>query len=408
MSWHDDALTPPDGGDNSRARAWYDQEVEFGHPVVSETTVQLIEAEFSPLIVERYEGFKEKFLKWMKLVGKNYQKREGYADATVRTTHYKIEDIFRWKWKREGEFSITFDTEEAYTYLASRLAATTDSDRTYTDYEKAVKRFHDYERTVNGKDYSSLEDYIEANGKKELDFDRNDTSKSDKDKLHKEELRRLYNAALTVYSVRSYHNKRMSSEERDRIKTMLAERHHKPKASIGPEDFRKANSWKIPSLMAVAVNLGLRPIEVKRANINWIDLDNKKMIFPPKDAAKSDEPWVCDLSSEAVTALEKWIDERAAYEKYDDSPALWLNERGNRYSVQSLNGILEDLLEEAEINEGVRDLSFYSIRHGAATYWANETNLEKAAKQLRHSRLETTKRYIRDSSHPTDDISPIG
>jgi site-specific recombinase XerD len=409
MGWHEDSIErETERTNDTPARAWYENNPELSHPVVSEKTVQLIEGEFSPLVVERYRDFKEKFLTWMGTIGKNPQKREAYSKATIRVTHYKIEDIFRWKWKREGEFSITFDTAEAYTYLASRLAATDNSDRTYTDYEKAVKRFHEYERSVNNENYPTLEDYIEENEKKPLEFDRNDTSKSTKDKLHKDELRRLYNASLTVYSVKSYHNNRMSADERDRIKAVLAERLHKPKGDIGPADFKKANSWKIPSLVAASVNLGLRPVEIKRANKDWIDLQNKKMVFPAKDSAKSDDPWVCDLSSEAVTALTKWLDERIAYDKYDERDALWLNQQGNRYSVQSLNLKLDDLLEEAGIEAGVRDLSWYSIRHGAATYWANETNLEKAAQQLRHSRLETTKRYIRDNSHPTDDISPIG
>lgn len=406
MSWHEDAQEIEAG--KSRAQEWYERNVEFKHPVVSDTTVQLIEAEFSPLVVERFREFKQKLLTWLAVAGKNHQQRDGYALETVKTTHYKIEDIFRWKWKREGEFSITFDTAEAYTYLASRLASTDDTDRTYTDYEKAVNRFHEYERTVNGRSYPTLEDYVKENNEKPLDFDRNDTTKTEKDKLHKDELRQLYNASLTVYSVKSYHNKKMSISERQRIAAMLAERFHKPKSEIGPEEFKKANSWKIPSIIATAVNLGLRPVEVKRANRDWIDLDNKKMIFPPKDAAKSDEPAVCDLSSEAVTALEKWLEEREAYELYDGRDALWLNQRGNRYSVKALNRIFQDLLDEAEIDDGVRDLTWYSIRHGAATYWANETNMEKAAQQLRHNRLETTRRYIRNSTHPTDDVSPIG
>jgi integrase len=406
MSWHENAVSPD--AQDGRKDEWYEENPDFSHPIVTNPTTQLMEEEFSPLVVERYREFKDKFLTWLAVAGKNHQKREGYAQQTVKMTHYKIEDVFRWKWKRDDQFDTTFDTAEAYTYLATRLASTDDTDRTYTDYEKAITRFHNYERTVNNKQYPTLEEYIEREGKQPLEFDRNDTTKTEKDKLHKPELKQLYNASLTVYSVPSYHNKSMTPKERSNIASMLAERNHKPAEEIGPEDFKKANSWKIPSMIATAINLGLRPVEIKRADTNWIDLENKKMVFPPKDAAKSDEPWVCDLSSEAVTALGKWLTEREAYEKYDDRDALWLNQLGNRYSVKVLNRVFRDLLNEAEIEDGVRDLSFYSIRHGAATYWANEANMEKAAQQLRHSRLETTKRYIRNSSHPTDDISPIG
>jgi integrase len=404
MSWHEEV--PDTDEDLARADEWYEEDVDFNHPVVSDSTIELIEAEFSTLVVERFRDFKEKFLTWLATAGKNHQKREGYALRTVKMTHYKIEDVFRWKWKREGEFSITFDTAEAYTYLASRLAATDQSDRTYTDYEKAIARYHNYERTVNGKDYPSMDDYIEGSEKKPLDFKRNDTTKTEKDKLHKEELRKLYNASLTVYSVKSYNNKRMSKQERQNIKLMLAERFHKPSEEIGPEDFKRANSWKIPSIIAVTSDCGLRPIEVQRAKVDWFDLENNLMIVPKEESTKVEENWECALSEKTITAAGNWLDERETNENYWDSDAMWLTKNANPYKGRSLNRILNKLMEEAGIDAPNRKLSWYSFRHGAATMWAEEQGIYQAKEQLRHKAVETTLRYTRggNKKRPTDSL----
>lgn len=104
--------------------------------------------------------------------------------------------------------------------------------------------------------------------------------------------------------------------------------------------------------------------------------------------------WEVVLSSEATRALSNWMDERDALKKYDDSDAIWLTKYGNPYSSGSLNSLLNKLIERANIEPRNRDLTWYSIRRGVATLWANEEGIHNAKEQLRHKQIETTERYI--------------
>jgi len=94
-----------------------------------------------------------------------------------------------------------------------------------------------------------------------------------------------------------------------------------------------------------------------------------------------------------VNLLERWLAERETREKYDDSDRLWLTRKGNPYSTQSLNGLLDRLCETAEIPTGGRDVTWYSIRHSVGTYMAREEGLAAAQAQLRHKSEQTTMKY---------------
>jgi len=221
-------------------------------------------------------------------------------------------------------------------------------------------------------------------------------------------MRELYEQALNRYSVKSYHHKNLSSEEREEIKATLAQRFGKPKSEIGPEDFKRANSWKIPSMIAVTSDVGLRPIEVSRAKVSWLNLDQDMMAIPKEEATKNDSHWVCELSSRTVNALEHWLDERESYEMYDGRDELWLTRMANPYNARSLNPLLNKLLDESSIETDQRNLSWYSFRHGVASAWAEERGLYQARNQLRHKDIETTLRYTRNGgsgvSQPADGI----
>jgi integrase len=54
-------------------------------------------------------------------------------------------------------------------------------------------------------------------------------------------------------------------------------------------------------------------------------------------------------------------------------------------------------MEKAGIDQRGRDLSWYSIRHGVATVWAEDKGIYKAKNQMRHKSIETTLRYTRNS-----------
>lgn len=88
-------------------------------PPVSKPTKTALER-FAPIYADEYDGFKRDFLSWHLRRGKNPFKGDGYAKETVKTTHYKIEKAYRWKWEQESAFT------KEFTQVERRLHAVAD------------------------------------------------------------------------------------------------------------------------------------------------------------------------------------------------------------------------------------------------------------------------------------------
>jgi hypothetical protein len=265
--------------------------VEFPVPLVAEATKEQLE-DFSALLADDYREFKENFLEWLLIEGQDTYKRQGYSEATVRTTHYKVEEAYRWLWEREGSYTKEFTPEDATELIGFLVRRTTHPESHVYMFEKSLKRLFIFFREKQDKDIPEWSHDIPLN---------TSSDSSTKDKFYPEEMRALYEAALAVSSVKSYHS--VSRGERDRIKTYLAQRFEMPKSEIGPDEFDQANSWKVPSIVSVASDCGLRPIEVGRAKVDWFNLENQKMLVPKEDATKNNDEWECALSSNSVTAV---------------------------------------------------------------------------------------------------------
>ena len=351
-------------------------------PVASDTQEEL--KQFAPLKREDYEGFKEDFLKWLLREGKSPSKGKGYAKDTVRQTHYRVDHAYRWKWEQEGQYSTEFTPGNADTLIKFLNHRTAKPESEAAKYQKSLKRLLKFFNETKQRDYDWDPDHLS---------DKSGDSMSH-NYFKKHELGKLYNAATEISSFKSYHNKAMSAEERDRLKTHLAQRFEMQKQNVGPEDFDRANSWKLPSLIAVACDTGLRPVEVKRSNTGWLNLSDHQLTIPKDESSKGDSMWEPALSSRSVRALDHWLKERDSLEKYDGRDEIWLTKYGNPYESGSLNRILDKLLSESGIAPRNRDLTWYSIRRGVATVWANEEGIHNAKEQLRHKDIETTERYV--------------
>ncbi|WP_277556218.1 hypothetical protein [Halobaculum limi] len=79
-------------------------------------------------------------------------------------------------------------------------------------------------------------------------------------------------AAMEYGSVHHYNS--VTPSERDKWNTYLSQRLQKPKAEVTMKDWEKANSFKYTSMIHVALDAGLRPIEIKRSNVHWVDTEN--------------------------------------------------------------------------------------------------------------------------------------
>lgn len=382
--------TKPPDRDGTFVAPFHDHREELPVAPVSEQNAEVLE-QLAPLYVEAYHDFKETFLAWLQRTGKNVFKGTGYAEGTVKQTHYKLDRAFRWKWSHTGDLSTEFTPEEADTFCTYLVQQTPTDDNGVRDHIKALKRYFKWRVEVEDDDIDWEYEHLDK-------LDSVDDSKS----IHyfkQWELSALYDAAIDYGSFPSYRSKSITPEARDRLSAVLAQRFEKPKEEVGPDDWDRASSWKWPALIATSIDVAFRPIEVKRARTGWFNLRDDELVIPSGEASKSDEPWECVFSKRSVNALRRWFAEREALPKYEGTDAVWLTKYGNPYDTNSLNTMLPRLLERTEIEPNGRDLSWYAIRRGSATMWANNVGLEKAAAQLRHSKLETTQRYVKSETN---------
>jgi len=363
------------------------QTTELPVPPISEDTKEALEP-YSPMVRQDFKQFKIDFLHWLIEQGKDTYRQEGFAESTVKTTHYKLESAFRWLWEEDGEFT-KFIPQDRATELLDDLMKYSDYPDSYIwNVEKAIRRLYKYLREHKNRPLDEWEHDIPVEPSRG-----SDSSENIKDRFYPEEMNRLYEVSLQVYSIRSYWS--VNPDERQELKRFVSQQQGVNIEDVGEEHFEKASSWKYPSIIAVTSDLGLRPIEVGKMQADWVNLPHNEINIPAKDSTKNKESWNCEISSTTRNALENWMQQRQSYEKYDDSDYLWLTKYGNQYNARSLNKVLDKLMEEADLEEGNRNLSYYSFRHGVASLWTEKEGIGKAAEQVRHSNLKTTKNYLR-------------
>jgi site-specific recombinase XerD len=327
-----------------------------------------------------YRSQREDCLEWLLTVGKNPEKAEGYAFQTVSNRAYRMDMFYRWVWKQENGYTADVMPNHADDWL-EYLARLEKSNAHKDNCRKAVRmlfkwRHHEY----------GIEKW-----EPKLSFSTTGGTTAPRDYLTKQERSKIREAALEYGSIPDYNN--LDPQERSRWKAYLAQRFEKPKSEISPVDWERANGWKIPSLVWVSLDAGLRPIEVERAVIAWADPMNGVLRIPKEDSSKNEDNWLVSLQDRTAEILGRWLREREAYMMYDDTDALWLTRQGNRYQSATLRHVLNRLCEIAEIDTEHRQMSWYTIRHSTGTYMTREEDLAAAQAQLRHKSPETTMRY---------------
>lgn len=351
---------PAAGGTDSESFTTTPDPVDLDFPLVSERSREDLES-FGVNLVEDYQDFKHDLLTWLGSFEKNPRKAERLASSTLQSTHYKLETVFRWLWDIEEAYTTELTPEHADSFIQLLDRSNGMIDSTVLHHAKAIKRSFKYSNYVHGTEYDwdPEAELSPANG-------------DERDYLRRAAFKPLYQAALEYSSVKSYHNTSMSDKEREQIKIYLSQRMGIPKEKVGPGEFKEANSWKIPSVIAVTLDTGLRPVEAGRASVNWVNLENNELNTPKDESTKNEAHWNCSIKKRTAKVLERWLTERASYEKYDGRDELWLTKRGTRYGSKSCNYILDRLIEEGDVPIPTHeDISWYSIRHGVATYWAN-------------------------------------
>ena len=333
-----------------------------------------------------YREFRRELAEWMLHLGKNPLKAQGYSETTVKNRMNKLDLFFRWVWEYEEMYVQDITTDHADAWMRD-LATKDFKESTKCHYQKSVQTLFKWQREARGRDVT---------WDREIKYSDPSTTYQPREYLSRKDRRKMRQAAMSYGSVPHYNS--MTPEERGRWKSYLAQRLQKPKSEVTRNDFLEANSFKYTSMIYVTMDAGLRPCEVKRANVTWFDPDNGVLRIPREEASKRRENWMMPLKPETTQILKQWVDERGTKEKYDGRSALWLTKYGNRYNKDSFRrDVFRPIAEEAGLDLENRDLTPYSIRHSTATYMAEEKGLAVAAAQCRHKSKQTTQKYEHSS-----------
>ena len=345
------------------------------YPVVTEASEEYL----NQRQLLEYRSEREECLRWLLTFGKNPDKAEGYAKGTIKPRAYRLDQFYRFVWEREGGYTVNLTHDHADAWM-DHLARRDVSAAHQVSCQKCLKMLYKWLHLERGL------------GEWEPEFTfSSDSSSNPRDFLTREERRAIRDAALEYGTIPSYNN--LIPSERDRWKAYLAQRLEKPKSDIGPDDWDRVNGWKFPSLVWTSLDAGLRPIEVERSTMSWIDIDNSCLRIPKADSSKNHDNWVVGLRDRTGEVLQNWCEERRAREEYDDTEAIWLTRNGNPWNNNSLRDLLHRLCDVAGIETEHRQMSWYTIRHSVGTYMTREEDLAAAQAQLRHKSPETTMKY---------------
>jgi len=349
--------------------------VEIEIPLVPEKSKEFLNEKQ----VVDYRNYRREFIEWLKVFGKEPEEVEGYAEDTVKRTAYRVGKWERFIWKQEGGYSVPLDHSHADAYL-KHLATSDHSSAHQTNTQASLKRYFKWR----------AHEHAEDEWEPEFTFSKKNST-NPPDFLTKSERKKLREAALNYGTIPTYDS--LTPEERTRWKRHVAQVIRKPVEDVKPDDWKRVNGWKYTSMVWVSLDAGLRPVEVGRATVDWVDLDNELLRIPKQDSSKNRNNWQVGLTSRTADALQHWLDERKNYERYHDTDALWLTREGNPYGSNSLRRILHRLCEKAGIDIENRSMSWYSIRHSVGTGMAKERGLAAAQAQLRHESVQTTMKY---------------
>lgn len=364
---------------------------KVGEPPEKLGDIRVVSVKAEPYLNEHqrsdYKQWRYNLLRWCLNLGKNPEKAEGYSKHTIHSRASRISLFTRYVWDDEGRYTTNFTHDHADAYM-EELAYGDTSQENKASHQKSLKMLFKWRAHVHGGELWDPD----------ITFSSTSVNQNPRDYLTREERQKIREAALEYDSIPAYGA--LSPEERDRWKTYLAQRFGKKKGNVSPDDFERANSWKIPSLVWASLDAGFRPVEVGRAKLQWVDVENRVMRIPVEESSKNEDNWVVSITDRTANALRGWRHERKRHDEYEDTDALWLNQRGNPYKHYSLSYLLRNLCELANIPIENRDMTWYSIRHSVGTFMTREEGLAAAQSQLRHQSPKTTMRY--DQAPPDD------
>jgi hypothetical protein len=140
--------------------------------------------------------------------------------------------------------------------------------------------------------------------------------------------------------------------------------------------------------LALLSQLGLRVHELVALDIHQVDLVTGTLVaLRGKGTTEHDLP----LNNQSMALLALWISDRKGAAKEGEN-ALFVSSRGTRISIRTVQRLVESL----RLATGTKKrFSCHSLRHGTATIALTMgIDISTVAEVLRHSNLNTTRRYV--------------
>jgi site-specific recombinase XerD len=166
---------------------------------------------------------------------------------------------------------------------------------------------------------------------------------------------------------------------------------------------------KLPNFLypdeLVIYGTGLRVAEIIRMNINDVDFDEKEI----KVLGKGSKERIVLFGSHAASSLREYMKEgRPHLLSSKKTPALFINRRGGRLTVRSVERMIVFYAKKAGI---VKKVTPHTLRHSFATHLlSGGADLRMVQELLGHVSLSTTQVYthitkerlkeVYDSAHP--------
>ena len=326
-----------------------------------------------------YREHRAKYINWLLELGKKPKHFEGYSQSSARTRADKHDQFCRWVWGESQGYTLSITHEHADKYL-KHIAFRDLKPSSRPTYQKAVQAYFRWKADERGADEWEPDRTF---------YHRPDTT-IPRDYFSQEERRKLREAALEYGSVPNYHA--VTPTERKHWQNHLARRYSKPVDEVNRDDWERANGWKYAAMVWTGIDAALRPIEIERSTTDWVDLDDRTLMIPRADS-KNDIRWEVALTDRTITALDRWLEQRGNYERYEGRDNLWLTKFGNPYDHNNLSNLVKRLCDIAGIDITNRKASWYSIRRGTITDMVTEGDLSTARQQARHKDPRSTMRY---------------
>ena len=178
---------------------------------------------------------------------------------------------------------------------------------------------------------------------------------------------------------------------------------------LSPEDVEQLLNFKPSSVieirdMAIVELMYSSGLRVSEAiNINITDFEDDMTFL--RVLGKGSKTRLVPLGKFAIKAIENWLNERKKIS--NDSEALFLNSKGDRLSIRSV----QLRLKKMAIKQGLPPIHPHMLRHSFATHMLESSgDLRTIQELLGHSSLSTTQIYtkldyqhlakIYDEAHP--------